>query len=236
MTSYLAAARRDGTIRQTLGVAALLAVLFRFGLGESWRFTAVVVAAASAAGLLTDYADHRGTSTATRHLGFGATLAATGGGWLAVAAGTPPLAVVGLTAGAWLVLDGWTAKRANHADSMQAPNADTSERFENEGALATFRTFRDMGEVGRAIDRGAHTPAAIAAELDRPVGAVRADLADLESAGVVERVEPESSGGENEIEGGAERYRQTDREWSVAAWPRRAAARLTRPFRLLATD
>jgi len=233
VTGYLAAARRDGSLRQTLVAAALLAVLFRFGFGESWTYTAVVVAAASAAGLVTDYADHRGTPTATRHLWLGVVVGGLAGGWVALDPAVPPLAVVGLSAAAWLLLDGWTARRSDHPDAFEAPGGDLSGRFEDEGVLSNVRTFRDIGDVGRAIDRGADTPAAIATELDRPVDEVEADLADLEAAGVVERVDPDASGGENETESGAERYRQTNRDWSVASWPRRAAGRLVRPFRLL---
>lgn len=238
MTSYVAAARRDGTLRQTLVAAALLAVVFRFAFGESWTYTAVVVGMATAAGLASDYADHRGTPTAARHLGLGAFLVVVAGGWLVADAGSPPpLGVVGLAAGAWLVLDGWAARRAGHPDARESPGGDAGDHFEGDGFVSEFRAFRDLGEVGRAIDRGATTPEAIAAELDRPVEDVEADLADLEAADVVERVD--GGGGEEGTRGdgdGEETYRPTDRQWSagsVASWPRRIAARLARPFRLL---
>ena len=224
MTSYAAAARRDGTLRQTLVAAALLTVLFRVGFGESWTYTAVVVVAASAAALGIDYADHRGTPTATRHLGLGAILVAVAG-WLVVDAGSPPpLGVVGLTAGLWLVLDGWTARRAGHPDASESPVEEPTDFSENGGFVSEFRAFREMGAVGRAIDRGATTPAAIAAELDRSPEDVEADLAELQRADVAERVENGD---------GDERYQLTDREWSVASWPKRIAGRATRPFRLL---
>ena len=231
MSSFVAAARRDGTFRRTAVAAVVLAAVLRFALGESWPYAVVVAAAASAAGLASDYADHRQTPTAVRHLWLGAALVAVAGGWVVVAESLPPVAAVGLTAGSWLGLDGWTARRADHPDASQPPGGDADDRFDD-GLRSTFRTFREMGAVGRAIDRGAETPAAIAAELDRSVDAVEADLADLEAAGVVERVEPTRDGAA-EGDDGAERYRQTDREWSVASVPRRLAARAARPFRLL---
>lgn len=230
MTSYVAAARRDGTLRQTLVAAAVLAILFRFALGESWTYTVVVVAMVSAAALASDYADHRGASTAARHCWLGAFLVVVAGGWLVVDTGTPPpLGVVGLAAGAWLVLDGWTARRAGHSDASEPPGGDDPVDFgDGDGVVSEFQAFREMGEVGRAVDRGATTPGAIATELGRPVEDVKADLAELQRAEVVERVDNEDDG--------AEQYRLTDRQWSVgtvASWPRRFVARAARPFRLL---
>lgn len=252
MTSYVTVARRDGTLRRTLGAAVVLAVLFRFALGESWTYTAVVVGAASAAGLVSDYVDYRGTPAAVRHLSFGAVLVAVAGGWLVLDTGLAPLAVVGLTAGLWLVLDGWTARRTGHPDATESPGEELDDRFEDEGFVSNVRTFRELGEVGRAIDRGAHTPADVAAELDRSVESVERDLDDLEAAGAVERIEPEPTDGDRDDDNGydddddnednddgdqnrerSERYRRADQEWSVASWPRRLAARLTRPVRLL---
>ena len=230
MTGHVAAAWRDGALRRTLVTAALLVILLRVGFDESWTHTGAVVAAVSAAALATDYADRREVPTAVRHLGLGAILVAVGG-WLVVDAGSPPpLGAVGLTAGLWLVLDGWTARRTGHRDASESPGEDVDGFSEDGGFVSEFRAFREMGAVGRAIDRGATTPEAIAVELDRSAEDVETDLAELQRANVVECVENAD---------GSERYRLTDREWSalsVASWPRQIVRRLLRPFRLLAAD
>lgn len=242
MTRFLAAASRDGTLRRTAVAAAVLAVAFRFAFGASWPTTVAVVVAASGAMLATDYADHRGTPTAVRHLAFGVAFVAVGGCWWALAgvdSAPPPLAVVALVAGPWFLLDGWTARRVGHPDAREPPGGDTADELADlaDGGFASeLRAFRSLGEVGRAIDRGATTPEAIAAELDRPVVSVEDDLDALETAGVVDAVDDETTDGDSAPQ---RRYRRSDDEWSatdsVASWPRRALARLLRPLRLLAS-
>lgn len=262
MTGFLAAARRDGTLRRTAVAAAVLAAVFRFLWQEPWAVTLGLVAAGTGASLAVDYADHRGTPTAVRHLVLGGALVAVTGGWWAlegVASAPPPLAAVGLAAGSWFALDGWTARRTGHPDARAPPGGGDDELADlADGGLASeFRAFRGLGEVGRAIDGGATTPAAIAAELDRPVAAVEDDLDALDAAGVVETVDGGDDAGDSDNHGSGSgdgdaecdgssaddsrserRYRLTDRAWSpaesVASWPRRLLARLVRPFRLLA--
>jgi len=232
--------------------AVVLAVVFRFLWTEPWTVTLGLVAAGTGASLATDYADHRGTLTAVRHLVSGGALAAVAGGWWAlegVASAPPPLAAVGLAAGSWFLLDGWTARRAGHPDAREPPGGegDAPDELSDlaDGGLASeFRAFRGLGEVGRAINRGATTPAAIAAELDRPAASVGDDLDALEAAGVVETVDGGGDGEDGRDVDASEdsrserRYRLTDRAWSpaesVASWPRRLLARLVRPLRLLA--
>jgi hypothetical protein len=251
VTGFLAAARRDGTLRRTAVAAALLAAVFRFLWKEPWTVTVSLVAAGTFASLATDYADHRGTPTAVRHLGFGGALVAVTGGWWALAgadSAPPSLAAVGFVAGAWLLLDGWTARRAGHPDAGEPPAGDTTDELSElaEGGIAAeFRSFRNLGAVGRAIDDGATTPEAIAAELDRTVASVEDDLDVLETAGAVEPVSdddpaPAEQRKDSDDAGGQRRYRLTDREWSapasVVSWPRRLLARLLRPARLVAAD
>ncbi|SEV97181.1 hypothetical protein [Halobacterium jilantaiense] len=240
MTGFLAAAYRDGTLRRTAVAAVVLAVVFRFAFGESWPMTVAVVVAASGTTLATDYADHRGTPTAVRHLAFGAAFVAVGGWWWALAgvgSAPPPLAVVAFVAGPWFLLDGWTARRAGHPDASESPGDDTADELAGlaDGGFASeLRAFRSLGEVGRAIDDGATTPEAIAAELDRPVASVEDDLDALETAGVVDAVGDEPTDPDNAHK---RRYRRSDGEWSatdsVVSWPRRALSRLLRPLRLL---
>jgi hypothetical protein len=220
VTGFVSAAREDGTLRNTAVAALVVAVAFRVAFGEPWAFAAAAASAAALASLASDYADHRRVAAATRHLVFGSLLAVIGGVWLATSVADPPvLAVVGLVAGLWLVLDGWTARRYNLADATEPPGSGVEDEFDA-GFVENMQTFHDLGAVGRAIDDGARTPPEIAARLDRPEHEVREELDRLERADVVEQADAE--------------YRLTGPDWRVRSWPGRAARRLVRPVALLA--
>jgi hypothetical protein len=220
VTGFVSAARENGVLRETVLTAVLVAVAFRFVLGESWATTTVLVGGVSVASLVTEYADYRGVTAAARHLAFGGLLVLVGGGWLAASLADPPaLAVTGLVAGAWLVLDGWTARRYGLPAASEPPGDEFADEFDR-GFVENVRAFHDLGAVGRAIDDGSRTPPEIAARLDRPEREVREELDRLQRADVVERVDGE--------------YRLTGPDWRVRSWPGRAARRLVRPVALLA--
>jgi hypothetical protein len=220
VTGFVAAAREDGTLRNTAVAALAVALAFRVAFGESWMAAAAVATAGAVASLASDYADHRGVPAATRSLALGGALVPVAGGWLAAALpAVPPLAAVGLAAGAWLVLDGWTARRYGLADATEPPGDGFEDEFDG-GFAANVRAFHDLGAVGRAVDDGARTPAEIAAKLDRPEADIREELDRLERADVVEQTDGE--------------YHLTGPDWRVRSWPCRLVRRAGRPLVLLA--